>query len=143
MADCFTHEERSRVMSSVKGRDTQPEKTVRRLLHAMGYRFRLHRRDLPGKPDIVLPKYRKVIFIHGCFWHGHPNCCRALRPQTNAEFWNKKLDSNIKRDEETQAKLKSLGWDVLVIWQCEMRDLENLRRNIKEFLICEANAESA
>ncbi len=143
MADCFTHEERSRVMSRVKGRDTQPEKTVRRLLHAMGYRFRLHRRDLPGKPDIVLPKYRKVIFIHGCFWHGHTNCRRALRPKTNAEFWNKKLDSNIKRDEETQAKLKSLGWDVLVIWQCEMRDLENLRRNIKEFLICEANAESA
>lgn len=143
MTDCFTHEERSRVMSRVKGRDTQPEKTVRRLLHAMGYRFRLHRRDLPGKPDIVLPRHRKVIFIHGCFWHGHTNCRRALRPQTNAEFWNKKLDSNIKRDEETQAKLKSLGWDVLVIWQCEMRDLENLRRNIKGFLICEANAESA
>jgi len=133
MPDRFTSEERSRIMSRVKGRDTKPEKVVRSLLRAMGYRFRLHRKDLPGKPDIVLPKHRKVIFVHGCFWHGHVSCGRAARPQSNAEFWNKKLDSNIKRDENIQTELKKLGWDFLVIWQCEMKDVKKLQQNLQHF----------
>ncbi len=134
MPDRFTSEERSRIMSRIKGRDTKPERIVRSLLHAMGYRFRLHRKDLPGKPDIVLSKHRKVIFVHGCFWHSHGGCRRAARPQANAEFWNKKLDSNIKRDKNTQAELKKLGWDFLVIWQCEMKDVGKLQENLQHFL---------
>jgi DNA mismatch endonuclease (patch repair protein) len=134
MSDKFTSEERSRIMSRVKGQNTKPEKVIRSLLHSMGYRFRLHRKDLPGKPDIVLPKHRKVIFVHGCFWHGHENCRRAARPKANAEFWNKKLDSNIARDTNTQAELKKLGWQFLVIWQCEMKDIEKLRQQLAHFL---------
>jgi DNA mismatch endonuclease (patch repair protein) len=121
-------------MSRVKGRDTKPEKVVRSLLHAMGYRFRLHRKDLPGKPDIVLPKHHKAIFVHGCFWHGHENCRRAARPVSNADFWNKKIDGNIARDRAAQAELKKSGWDFLVIWQCEMKDVEALQKNLEQFL---------
>src|SRR5262245_34234702 len=98
MADRFTAEQRSRNMSRVRGRDTQPEIIVRKLLHRLGYRFRLHRKGLPGKPDIVLPKYRTAIFVHGCFWHGHPGCRRSARPTTNVEFWNRKIDGNVERD---------------------------------------------
>lgn len=139
MSDRFTPEERSRIMSRVKGQNTKPEKIVRSLLHAMGYRFRLHRKDLPGKPDIVLPKHRKVIFVHGCFWHGHENCGRAARPQANTEFWNKKLDSNIARDANTRVELEKLGWHFLIIWQCEMKDVEKLRQRLAHFLKGEEN----
>ncbi|WP_213378867.1 very short patch repair endonuclease [Allochromatium tepidum] len=142
MPDRFTPQERSRIMSLVKGRDTKPEKVVRSLLHAMGYRFRLHRNELPGKPDIVLPKYRKAIFIHGCFWHGHAGCRRAARPESNADFWNKKIDENMARDKKAQAELKNSGWDLLVIWQCEMKDLEKLRRNLNQFIKGEEIAEN-
>jgi DNA mismatch endonuclease (patch repair protein) len=117
VADKFTPEERSRVMSRVKGRDTKPERIVRSLLHSLGYRFRLHRRDLPGKPDIVLPKYRKVVFVHGCFWHGHESCPRAARPTSNVEFWNTKIDSNIRRDQSAQEELAKLGWSCFIVWQ--------------------------
>lgn len=141
MPDRFTPQERSRIMSLVKGRDTKPEKIVRSLLHMMGYRFRLHRNDLPGKPDIVLPKRRKAIFVHGCFWHGHAGCRRAGRPKSNADFWNKKIDANMARDKKTQAELKNSGWDFLVIWQCEMKDLEKLQVNLKRFLEGEENAD--
>ena len=141
MPDRFTPQERSRIMSLVKGRDTKPEKIVRSLLHMMGYRFRLHRNDLPGKPDIVLQKRRKAIFVHGCFWHGHAGCRRAGRPQSNADFWNKKIDANMARDKKTQAELKNSGWDFLVIWQCEMKDLEKLQVNLKRFLEGEENAD--
>jgi len=134
MPDRFTSQERSRIMSRIKGRDTKPEKFVRSLLHAMGYRFRLHRKDLPGKPDIVLPKHRKVVFVHGCFWHGHSDCCRAERPKANADFWNKKIDANMARDANAQSSLNKLGWDFLVLWQCEMRDVEKLQRNLECFL---------
>ncbi len=121
-------------MSRVKGRDTKPEKVVRSLLHRLGYRFRLHRKDLPGKPDIVLPKHRKVIFVHGCFWHGHTGCRRAARPTDNAEFWNIKLDGNMKRDRENLSKLQSTGWDALVVWQCEMKNEADLTEKIQSFL---------
>lgn len=118
-------------MSNVKNRDTKPEHIVRRLLHKLGYRFRVQRKDLPGKPDIVLPKYRTVIFVHGCFWHGHPGCPRAARPTSNTTFWDTKLDKNIQRDSEVQAKLKESGWNVLVIWQCQTKSEEALGEIIK------------
>ncbi|MDQ3917006.1 MAG: very short patch repair endonuclease, partial [Acidobacteriota bacterium] len=108
-------------MARVKGRDTKPEKIVRSLLHALGYRFRLHRKDLPGRPDIVLPKHKKVVYVHGCFWHGHPSCPRAARPTSNVAFWNKKIDGNVARDAAAQRAIKGLGWGHLVVWQCETR----------------------
>jgi DNA mismatch endonuclease (patch repair protein) len=133
VADKFTPEERSRIMARVKGRDTKPERIVRRLLHALGYRFRLHRKDLPGKPDIVLPKHKKVVYVHGCFWHGH-SCPRAARPTSNVEFWNKKIDGNIARDAAAQQDLLKLGWQYLVVWQCDIRDLNGLTLKLEHFL---------
>jgi DNA mismatch endonuclease (patch repair protein) len=121
-------------MSRIKGRDTKPEKIVRSLLHNLGYRFRLQRRDLPGKPDVVLPKYKKAIFVHGCFWHGHKGCQRAARPTSNIEFWDKKIDSNMKRDEASQSALAELGWSCFVVWQCEMRDMPVLTEKLESFL---------
>jgi DNA mismatch endonuclease, patch repair protein len=134
VADKVSPEQRSRNMSRVKGRDTKPEKVVRSLLHGMGYRFRLHRRDLPGRPDVVLPKHKKAVFIHGCFWHGHEGCPRAARPTTNADFWNKKIDSNIRRDAAAQQGLTTLGWKYLIVWQCQMRDLTALADRLNSFL---------
>ena len=132
--DVFTREKRSRIMSKVKGKDTKPELLVRSLLHKMGYRFRLHRRDLPGNPDIVLPKHKKVIFIHGCFWHGHKVCPRAKRPSSNKMFWEEKLNKNIKRDKRNISGLKEMGWDPLIIWTCEIKDHANLRIKLLNFL---------
>jgi DNA mismatch endonuclease (patch repair protein) len=126
MADKFTAEKRSNIMSKVRSANTTPEIRVRKLLHRMGYRFRLHQTDLPGKPDIVLRKYKTVIFVHGCFWHGCPICRHAkIRPATNAEYWNKKLDRTIERDKENQRKLKEMGWCVMVIWECETKKKVN------------------
>jgi len=134
MADTFTAEQRRLVMSHVKGRDTKPEVKVRKLLHGLGYRFRLHRKDLPGRPDIVLPRYRSVVLIHGCFWHGHPGCPRSARPTTNIEFWNRKIDGNMARDQAAYAELARLGWAVLVVWECETRDPDALRERLTCFL---------
>src|SRR5688500_15685000 len=106
MADTFTKEQRSKIMSQVKSTNTKPEILVRQLLHRMGYRFRLHRKDLPGKPDIVLPRHHKVIFVHGCFWHGHEGCPRAARPTTNVDFWNTKIDRNVERDVRNRQELE-------------------------------------
>ena len=121
MADTLTQAQRRYCMSQVRGEDTSPEIEVRRVLHCLGYRFRLHRRDLPGRPDIVLPKYRSVIFVHGCFWHGHRSCPRSARPTSNASFWSNKLDNNIARDKRAMVRLRFLGWRVLVIWECQVR----------------------
>lgn len=121
-------------MSRVKARDTKPELAIRSLLHAMGYRFRLHNKNLPGKPDIVLPKHRRIVFVHGCFWHGHKGCRRAARPASNVEFWNAKLDSNIKRDNESLKALEQLGWKCLVIWQCELHQESVIRNRLKQFM---------
>ena len=118
----------------MSGKNTKPELVVRSLLHKMGYRFRLHRKDLPGKPDIILPKYKKIIFVHGCFWHGHTDCPRAKRPSTNKEFWNEKLDKNMARDKATVSSLKRLGWDVLIVWTCEVKDAEKLKNKLLLFL---------
>jgi len=122
MADKFSVQKRSEIMSKVHSANTTPEIRVRKLLHSMGYRFRLQRRDLPGNPDIVLPKYKTVIFVHGCFWHGCPTCRHAkIRPQSNSEYWEKKLDRTLERDKYNHALLEQLGWQVLVIWECETR----------------------
>ncbi len=120
-------------MSRVKGRDTKPELLVRSLVHRMGFRFRLHRRDLPGNPDIALPRHAKVIFVHGCLWHGHKQCPRSKRPTTNKEFWNRKLDQNIERDKRFQRKLRRIGWKALVVWECETRMPEKLLRKLEKF----------
>lgn len=121
-------------MRAVKGQNTEPEMVVRRLLHRLGYRYRLHRRNLPGKPDLVFGSRRKVIFVHGCFWHGH-DCKRGdRRPGTNTTYWNRKLDRNVERDKKIQTKLQVLGWDVLVIWECETRDSLELEERLTSFL---------
>jgi len=115
-------EQRSRNMSAIKSKNTKPEIAVRKLLHSMGYRFRLHRKDLPGSPDIVLPKYKTVIFVHGCFWHRHQNCKYASTPKTRQEFWNKKFNENINRDKINQENLSSKGWKIIIVWECEIKD---------------------
>ena len=115
-------EQRSRNMSAIKSKNTKPEIAVRKLLHSMGYRFRLHRKDLPGSPDIVLPKYKTVIFVHGCFWHRHENCKYASTPKTRQEFWEAKFRDNINRDKLNQENLSSKGWKIIVVWECEIKD---------------------
>ncbi|WP_448540887.1 very short patch repair endonuclease [Roseiflexus sp.] len=134
MPDVFNPEERSRIMAKVRGENTSPERLVRSLIHKMGYRFRLNVKDLPGKPDIVLKKHKKVIFVHGCFWHQHEGCPHAARPSSNTEYWNKKLDRNMLRDRENMHKLEYLGWNVLIVWECETRDREKLIDKLKGFL---------
>jgi DNA mismatch endonuclease, patch repair protein len=134
LADSFTPEMRSKIMSRIGGKDTAPELRVRRLLHSLGFRFRLHRKDLAGKPDIVLPRHHKIILIHGCFWHGHPDCRRATLPATNAEFWQTKIGKNIARDLRVRQELCELGWKVLVLWQCELGDVRWLTNRLIRFL---------
>jgi DNA mismatch endonuclease (patch repair protein) len=124
MTDIVDQATRSRMMSSIKGKNTKPEMTVRRLLHAAGFRYRLHRKDLPGKPDLVLPKYNLVIFVHGCFWHQHQGCHYAYTPASNSEKWKVKLEGNRQRDLIQQQQLLDMGWRVLVIWECGLKHLE-------------------
>tara|TARA_B100000674_G_scaffold410126_1_gene357831 strand:+ start:97 stop:519 length:423 start_codon:yes stop_codon:yes gene_type:complete len=128
-------DQRSKNMSAIKSKNTKPEIAVRKLLHSMGYRFRLHSKDLPGSPDIVLPKYKTVIFVHGCFWHRHDNCKYASTPKTRQEFWNKKFTTNIDRDLVIQNKIKNLNWRSIVIWECETKNMENLRYKIIDVLV--------
>lgn len=134
--DIYTREKRSEVMSKIRGKNTTPERKVRSLLHSLGYRFRLHRKDLPGKPDIVLPKYKAVIFVHGCFWHRHPSpeCKLARLPKSRQEFWLPKLNRNRERDLDQQQKLVDLGWRVLVIWECELHSMEDVKAKVICFL---------
>lgn len=121
-------------MSKVRSKDTKPEMIVRRLAHALGYRFRLHRADLPGKPDLVFPRLRKAIFVHGCFWHGH-NCKRGRnRPRSNQDYWLVKLDRNKQRDQKHRRALKRLGWRVLVVWECQLNDYHTLQSKLIGFL---------
>lgn len=121
-------------MSGISGKNTKPEVTVRKVLHKMGFRYRLHVASLPGCPDIVLPKYKKIIFVNGCFWHGHSGCKRSARPHTNADFWNKKIEGNISRDKKIEEELERLGWSVLIIWQCQIKDRDILQKIIFDFL---------
>ncbi|NJC88149.1 MAG: DNA mismatch endonuclease Vsr [Desulfuromonas sp.] len=134
MADVFTQAKRSWVMSRIAGKHTKPEKIVRKLLHSAGFRFRLHNRTLPGKPDIVLKKYKTVIFVNGCFWHQHSGCSRATAPSSNAEYWKNKLLNNVDRFEMQKYKLESLGWRVVVVWECETKRPDMLSVRLIEIL---------
>ena len=125
--DRHTPEQRRRNMAAVKGKNTKPEILVRKALHAMGYRFRLHVKDLPGKPDIVLPKYKTVIFVNGCFWHRHEGCKYASTPTTNVDFWEAKFKENTTRDSQKTALLESAGWKVVVLWTCEIKKEDELK----------------
>lgn len=134
--DNLSPTERSAQMARVRAKGSRPEMAVRRLVHALGYRFRLHRRDLPGTPDLVLPRHRKVIFVHGCFWHRHsdPACKLARLPKSNVEFWTDKLERNRTRDVEQQERLTALGWQNLVVWECELRQTEQVVNKVRAFL---------
>lgn len=123
---------RRRIMSRIHGTDTQPEMTVRRLVHSLGLRYRLHCRDLPGTPDLVFPRWKCVLFVHGCFWHQH-TCPRGRRPTTNVDFWNDKLEANMRRDRRNIASLKALEWSVLVVWECQIKDAAALTVRIRKF----------
>lgn len=133
MPDVYDPHKRSWIMSRIRSRNTGPEVLVRSLIHRMGYRFRLHHRKLPGHPDIVLARHRKVVFVNGCFWHGHENCRRSKLPSTNADFWSSKIARNKERDAEAMRMLSALGWRTLVIWQCETRDRQKLLETLTAF----------
>jgi len=128
--DRLTKDRRSWNMSRIKGKDTGPERAVRSLLHRMGYRFRLHAKGLPGKPDIVLPKYKTVVFVHGCFWHRHRGCINCTTPTNNREFWAKKLDGNAARDRSHMRALRKVGWKAVVVWECGLATPEVLKRQL-------------
>ena len=122
-------------MSRIRGKDTRPEMRVRRLVHGMGYRYRLHAKELPGRPDLVFRPRRKAIFVHGCFWHRHAGCSANQIPKTRSDYWRHKLDGNAERDRRNEAALRAAGWSVLVIWECETKgDPDRLARRIRRFL---------
>lgn len=133
MTDRLSKPERSTLMGRIRGKDTRPELALRRLLHGLGYRFRLHRRDLPGRPDLVFPGRRKAIFLHGCFWHRHQGCRNATIPKSSADFWTAKFRANVDRDARNLADLAALGWDVLVVWECELKAVD-LEARLRTFL---------
>jgi DNA mismatch endonuclease (patch repair protein) len=132
MADIFDQQTRSRVMSTIRGSNTKPELIVRRFLHSQGFRYRLHVRGLPGRPDVVLPRYHTVVFVHGCFWHRHRNCRYARLPKSNGRFWLAKLQGNVLRDARSSRALRCAGWRVLTIWECDTNAaaLNRLARSI-------------
>lgn len=132
----ISQEKRSVIMKSIRSSNTKPELRVRKILHSLGYRYRLHAKGLPGSPDIVFYSRKKVIFVHGCFWHQHPddNCRSSIKPRTNTEYWDSKLRRNIERDLQNQNDLVSLGWDYLILWECEIDDIEPLVHKIIFFL---------
>lgn len=121
-------------MSGIKGKNTKPELLLRSALHAQGFRFRIQRKDLPGKPDIVLPKYKTIIFVHGCFWHRHPGCKYAYTPKSNVEFWTNKLEGNVTRDRLTEQTLEEMGWRVLIVWECEIKTLLENTSRLREMI---------
>jgi DNA mismatch endonuclease, patch repair protein len=141
MADTFSREKRSWIMSRVKSKHTLPEILVRRYLHSKGFRFRLHVKELPGKPDIVLPKYKSIILVHGCFWHGHSGCAKARLPKTRTEWWEKKMNYNIVKDAKTKRLLKKSGWSVITVWQCQLttKKGDSTLKKIAAFLKKRAN----
>jgi DNA mismatch endonuclease, patch repair protein len=131
--DSVGPERRSEIMGLVLAKNTRPEIAVRKLLHKLGYRFRLHRKDLPGNPDIVLARWRTAVFIHGCFWHRHEGCPNTRTPKSKIDFWTSKFDENIRRDRSVRERLEALGWRVLVIWECELKDPAALAERIRRF----------
>jgi DNA mismatch endonuclease (patch repair protein) len=133
MADQFSSEERSAIMRRVRSVDTKPELQVRRMVHRLGFRFRLHAQSLPGKPDLVFRRRKQAVFVHGCYWHQH-KCDAAKRPATNRRYWNRKLDKNVQRDKRNLYLLRRQGWRVLTVWECELRNTERLERRLFRFL---------
>lgn len=131
--DIWTKEKRSEVMSKIKGKNTKPEMILRSQLFRQGFRFRVHQKDLPGKPDIVLPKYQTAIFVHGCFWHYHKDCREGRIPSTNSKFWKEKLEKNIAKDEKHIEALKLAGWNVIVVWECEIE--KNIELTLERLII--------
>jgi DNA mismatch endonuclease (patch repair protein) len=134
MADVLTPEQRKKNMSAIRGRDTKPEMAVRSLVHRLGYRFRLHDKKLPGRPDMVFAGRRKVIFIHGCYWHMHECPYGQVVPKTNTEFWQTKRQGNVKRDQRNLETLSMKGWQVMIVWECQTKDLDALTRRVRDFL---------
>ena len=134
MADHLSSEARSRLMGRIRSKGSIPEMVVRRTAYALGYRFRLHRRDLPGTPDVVFPSRRKVIFVHGCWWHQHPGCKKATASKTQTDFWTSKFARNVARDRAVEAKLREDGWGVLTIWECETRDVDAIAAKLSSYL---------
>ncbi|MBC8787302.1 DNA mismatch endonuclease Vsr [Pseudomonas fluorescens] len=135
MIDVVDGVTRSRMMAGILGKNTRPELIVRRYLHACGYRYRLHRKDLPGKPDLVLPKYKLVIFVHGCFWHRHANCVYATSPSSRRDFWEEKLNGNISRDQRQISLLNAEGWRVIVVWECGLKHLRDELGFLNEMIV--------
>ncbi len=132
--DTLSKEERSERMSRVRSKNSAAEMRLRRLIHGMGFRYRLHVRSLPGTPDLVFPSRRAVIFMHGCFWHRHDNCHLARLPKSRMDFWGQKLEANKQRDRKNEELLRKLGWRVLVVWECQMKDIDTVSAIVKEFL---------
>jgi DNA mismatch endonuclease (patch repair protein) len=135
MVDVFTKKKRSEIMSKIGSKDSAQEMYVRKLLFSMGYRYRLHRADLPGKPDIVLTRHKKIIFVNGCFWHGHEKCKRAKLPETNRLFWKNKIKQNVMRDKVNNVTLRRQGWKCLVVWQCQITKGTYLKKKLIHFLM--------
>ena len=131
MGDIYSKRKRSEIMSKISGTETKPEILVRKYLFSKGFRFRKNDKRLPGRPDIVLPKYKTVVFIHGCFWHGH-HCKAGKLPETNKEFWENKINSNIERDKKNQHKLEKLGWKIIIVWQCKLKNKKVVTKKLKE-----------
>ena len=134
MADVVDAETRSRMMAGIRGRDTKPELIVRRVLHRLGFRFRLHRRDLPGSPDIVLPRHRTVVLVHGCFWHVHSCSKGRVKPKTRAEFWENKRQGNVRRDRRVVRRLRRDTWHVITVWECQTQDVDRLASRLEHAL---------
>ena len=134
MTDTLSKAERSRNMSKIRGKDTGPERQVRSLLHRAGYRFRLHGADLPGKPDLVLPKYKAVVFVHGCFWHRHKGCKEATTPKSHRKFWAEKFARNVANDKKHVRRLRRLGWCVRIVWECQLRYSDKVLSRIQKLL---------
>lgn len=130
MADRSISPERSRNMAAIRGKNTKPEMAVRSMLHRLGLRFSLHRKNLPGSPDVVLPRHRTAVFVHGCYWHRHKGCRFAFTPKSRIEFWQTKFDGNVERDRRKSAELEADGWRVIVVWECELREPEALRQRL-------------
>jgi DNA mismatch endonuclease (patch repair protein) len=132
--DKLTPERRSDNMRQIRSKDTSPEMTVRRITHGMGYRYRLHAKHLPGKPDLIFPARKKIIFIHGCFWHGHGGCREGHVPKSRLDYWKPKLERNRLRDAANEQRLRDMGWTMLTLWECELRDTGSLQCRLQEFL---------
>lgn len=140
MTDIVDSKRRSKLMAGIRGRDTTPELMVRRIAHRMGLRFRLHRRDLPGRPDLVFPKHRLAVFVHGCFWHRHEGCRHASTPKSRIAFWTEKFAANVERDARQEVALRTLGWQVFVIWECETKDRAAVECKLAALITREAAA---